>query len=69
MKTRLKFHSFPGDLPKCDKIALLENKPMTASLNRFSSSKNRAKSYRKMICMKERAVLKRRTSKEVEEQS
>jgi hypothetical protein len=38
MKTRIKFHSFPGDVPKTDKIEMLEN-----------NHSSRSKSYKKKI--------------------
>jgi hypothetical protein len=48
MKTRLRTHSMPGDIPKADKIALLEGK------------KRGGKTFKKVVRAKERAVLKRR---------
>jgi hypothetical protein len=58
MKTRLKMRDMPGDIPKGDKIRLMEGNPLPGD-------EWRAKGFRKMVRMKERAVLKRRTVKEI----
>jgi len=50
MKPRIKFHDMPGDVPKQEKIAMLEDK---------HKDKKRSKSYKKMIRMRERATIKR----------
>ena len=52
MKTRIKFHCFPGDLCVQDKIALLEN-PKTKN------------GFRKLLKLRERATLKRQTEQEI----
>ena len=54
MKTRIKFHCFPGSISKEDKISLLEKSGLEVK---------RAKAYKKMIRMKERAVIKEETKK------
>jgi hypothetical protein len=60
MKTRLKMRQFPGDVPKRFKIRMMEGTVDESELNR-------AKSFRRMVRMKERAVLRRRATKEVHE--
>ena len=70
MPIKLKMHQFPGDIPKSDKINLLEDNPMHVSLNRLMSvaqHKAAGKSFKKMVRMKERAVLKERTRKDVKD--
>jgi len=56
MKTRVKMHQLPGDVHKSEKIAMMEGK---------HPEKKRSKSFKKMVRAKERAVLKRRTKKEI----
>lgn len=58
MKSRIKMHQMPGDLPKRDKIALLERR---APLH----DQWRVKGYRKMLRSRERAVLKERARKDM----
>ncbi len=66
MKTKIKFHDMPGDIPKRDKITMLENKnkPLTDLLGRIlpitKSHLRRAKGYKKEMLMRERAILKER---------
>ncbi len=52
-KMYVKFRDMPGDIPKQEKIQMLENRW-------DESEKRRAKSYRKQVRSRERAVLKRR---------
>ena len=65
MQLRIKHHHMPGDIPKQDKIEMLEYSPY--ALNRtetFSGEPLRDKrGYKNLIRMKERAVLKERFRK------
>jgi len=68
MKTRLKFHVFPGDIPKRNKIAMMENQDAELAIETYGglkTQKKRRKSYKRMILSKERAVLKRREQNEI----
>lgn len=56
MKSRLKTHDMPGDIPQCEKEAMLEGR---------HPDRRRAKSYRKMLRTKERAVLRERARNEI----
>lgn len=58
MKARIKMRQMPGDVPKRFKIQMMEGTVDESELNR-------AKSFRKMVRMKERAVLKRRAMAEI----
>lgn len=58
MKIRIKMHQMPGDVYKGFKIQMMEG-----SVD--ESEMNRAKSFRKMVRARERAVLRHRTEKEV----
>ena len=79
MNLRLKFHDYPGDIPKRAKIALLEGRPEDAKLIYRAAKPSQGiteiaqtygqrscKSYKKQVRMKERAVLKRRARKVIE---
>ena len=71
MKPRIKMHQMPGDVPKRVKIALLEGRVEDATLvygkGRYHRYTNgQAKTFKKVVRMKERAVLKRRARKEIE---
>jgi len=79
MNLRIKFRDMPGDIPKYAKIALLEKRPWDAKLVYRSGKPSKGipeiaqtygmkpcKTYKKRIRMKERAVLKRRARKIVE---
>jgi hypothetical protein len=59
MKPRIKFHRFPGDVSRGVKIAMLES--------RFPH-RNRAKSFKGGLRMRERAVLKERARREVNDE-
>lgn len=59
MKPRIKFHQMPGDVRKGTKIAMLEGR---------HPEKTRSKSFKKEVRMKEKAVLKQRAKKEIEDQ-
>lgn len=70
MNLRLKMHSYPGDVLKRIKVAMLEGKKRIA-LHRFPNklykeNLAKGKSFKKTLRMKERAVLKERTKKEIE---
>lgn len=56
MKPRIKMRRMPGDVSKLEKISMLEGR---------HPEKKRSKSFKKMVRMKEKAVLKERTLKEV----
>lgn len=58
-KLYVKFRRMPGDIPKQDKIKLLERK------NKDEASRSR--SYRREIRSRERAVLKRRFAKIIDD--
>ena len=58
MPLKIKMRMMPGDLPKADKIRLLEGNPLPGD-------EWRVKGFKKLVRMKERAVLKRRARKEV----
>ena len=60
MKPRVKMHDMPGDVHKSEKIAMLEGR---------HPDKNRCKSYRAMLRLRERATLKRQAQKEIESAS
>lgn len=57
MKTRIKTHQMPGDVSKRTKQAMLEGR---------HPDKKRAKTFKKVVLSRERAVLKRRARKETE---
>lgn len=59
MKPRVKMHDMPGDLAKHEKIAMREGR---------HPDRKRAKTFRNVVKMRERATLKRQSSKEIEEQ-
>lgn len=52
-------HQFPGDVPRREKIALLEGRSTRVS-------RSAMKNYKRVLRMKERAVLKRRALREME---
>lgn len=54
MKIRIKTHSFPGDIPRAEKIKRQES--------------SRWKSYKKLLKLRARAVSKRIAKKVIEEQ-
>lgn len=54
-KTRIKFHQFPGDLPKADKINLLEG------------NSKQGKSFKKIVQSREKAVRKQEDKKIIKE--
>lgn len=58
MNLRIKTHSTPGDVNKRQKEALLEGR--VRDFPRYTTRKG-AKTYKKVVRMKERAVLKIRT--------
>jgi hypothetical protein len=60
MNLKLKMRDMPGDIPKSDKIRLMEGRPSPGD-------EWRAKGFRKLVRMKERAVLKRRALREIVE--
>lgn len=55
MRTRIKTHAAPGDVPKREKEAMLENR---------HPDKKRSKTFKKLIQSRERAVLKERARQE-----
>jgi hypothetical protein len=55
---KIKFHDFPGDIPIDTKIALLEKKQTL-------STKKQAKTFRKIVFSRTKAVLKERARKEI----
>jgi hypothetical protein len=61
MKTRIRTHSFPGEIPRRDKIARWEGK-----LDDFITQKG-AQARRKAILSRERAIMKERLRRELEE--
>jgi hypothetical protein len=65
MKTRLKFHHFPGDYPKRQKIAMLEGDERNCPT--FDGKVYKGVAFKKAILMKERAVLRRRFQKMLKE--
>ena len=68
MKTRLKMHAFPGDIGIDEKIQMLEGideDHAQTTLGGLKTYTKRAKSFKKMVLSKERAVLKRRARKEI----
>lgn len=64
MKYRIKHHQMPGDIPKRQKIVLLEKAVNPANDPR--DALRGVRSWKKVILMKERAVLKRRFNKRIE---
>lgn len=56
MKPRIKMHQLPGDVWKGEKIAMLEGR---------HESRERSKSFKRLVRMREKAVLKERTRLEV----
>lgn len=58
MKRHIKHRQMPGDIPKHQKIELLENARNPS--NDLRDASRGVKSWKKIILMKERAVLKRR---------
>ena len=59
MKTRIKTHQMPGDVPKRIKIDMLEGRPTGSK--RQPISKQQGKKYKKwMILSREKAVMKER---------
>jgi hypothetical protein len=65
MKRGIKHHQMPGDIPKRDKIMLLEKKRNAP--NDLRDARKGVKTWKKVILMKERAVLKKRFQKMLEE--
>lgn len=65
MKRGIKHRHLPGDIPKAAKIALLEGHVDVA--NDIPSERRGIKAYRKRILMKERAVLKERFQKALDD--
>lgn len=68
MKIRLKFHAYPGDIPLRNKIAMMENHDDILAVEAYGglkTQKKRRKSFKQMICSKERAVLKRQVQNEI----
>jgi len=61
MKTRIRTHSFPGDIPRGDKIARWEGK-----VDDFITEKG-LQERRKVILSRERAIMKERLRRELEE--
>ena len=61
MKIRIRMHQFPGDIRRGLKISFMEK---TCD----ESDMNQAKSFRKMMKMREKAVLKERAKKEINRQ-
>lgn len=59
MKPRVKMHDMPGDVPKREKISMLEGR---------HKGKRRAKSFKKLVRMKEKATLRRRAAREIAEE-
>lgn len=58
MKRHIKHRQMPGDIPKRHKIELLEKSNNQS--NDLRDASRGVKSWKKIILMKERAVLKRR---------
>lgn len=58
MKPRLRTHQFPGDVSRQEKIALLEGRSTRVSASAM-------KNYKKVVRLKERAVLKREWLREL----
>ena len=56
MKVRIKTHQMPGDVPKQEKQAMLEDRPTDRKL-----SHEVRKKYKKGLLLRERAILKERT--------
>jgi hypothetical protein len=68
MKRGIKHGHMPGDVPKFMKINMLEKGYIVTPGDCDAPSERRGiKSYKKRILMKERAVLKRRFRKQLEE--
>ena len=65
MKRGIKHGQMPGQLHKQDKINLIEK----GHLDRDNPEPNRRKAFVKVILMKERAVLKRRFQRQLQELS
>ena len=67
-KSRVKFKAFPGDVSKQFKIAMLEgNHPL---FNGWAIvSRRAARSYKKRVLSRERAVLREQTKKLIKEQT
>lgn len=57
MKIRIKFHDFPGDVPKHEKIQMLEDKNHPLH-----------KEFVKILKLRERAAFKRQTEQLISEQ-
>lgn len=66
MRARVKFHRFSGDVEKAVKIAMLEDRPRGYD---FHCTAKAAKSFRKVVLAKARAVLKRQAQEEIEYES
>lgn len=73
MKIRIKMRDMPGDIPRGEKIQMLE-RPHAELRPAFSfrshtvpyrTQVRRAKSYKRIILMRERAVFKERTQREI----
>jgi len=62
MKTRIKMRQFPGDIAKKRKIALMEG-------TMDDADQWRAKSFKKGVLMRERAVLRERARREIRRQT
>lgn len=73
MKPRIKHRQMPGDIPKREKIAMREHPHAPQKRDKKLSRSNktwtrRAKSYKKMLQARERAVLKERAAKDIQKQ-
>lgn len=60
MKTKIRKHDFPGDIPMSEKIEMIEGK--------FAENKKQTKIYKKMLLLREKAIIKENTRKEINEQ-
>lgn len=70
MKTRIKTHQMPGDVSKFTKQAMLEkNQTRAEHSHRPKLDKKRTKSFKKELLQRERAVIKERTKKIIENQT
>jgi hypothetical protein len=68
MRTRIKTHQFPGDIGKATKIRMLESREPFSVWTWQQVSPKAIRSFRRVIQMRERAVLERETRKLIDEQ-
>lgn len=68
MRTRVKFHRFPGDISRAAMIRMVESRRPFYVFPWQLVGRNAIRSFRGMLKMRERATEKRRTERLIREQ-